>query len=530
VLFGTLLLGGSTAVKADDPGGHFAICSAGNSLTSGPDQVFADADTTIDHEMIVLAQSEADLRMQQVAIQAGDASDQAKKLELLQKQIETQQKMIELLMQRLKTAPVGGESTQKLELLTTTLESRALQAAQRDEELAHTVDTIIEHQDAEQRYGPELPAQLRELFLPSGNNETPLTISGALAVGFSKIQGIPGGFYYGEFSPDFFVKLNDWILLEAEIGIGSDGSVSPTFLQADFLVNDWLTIIAGRFVAPIGFFNERLNNPWINKLPADAGGSAPLPWLQVLPAMSLMGVQARGSFYLGASPFKMEYAAYVSNGLNVTPATPNAPTADEVANLENMTDTFSIISNDKAYGGRIGLWWPEVGLEAGVSGLYSGDYLAVSPDLSIGLWALDLNYHKGNWDARFEYGTMYQQAPSSVVNGNTNTSVSQSNIRREGLYAQVAYRPWDARNKYLQKTEFVYRFSWAEFHGIDPNSLVLSSYGTPIDVPIRRYQNEFGINYYFYQRMLLKCAYQINTEPGNSQRDNQFMTELAWGW
>ena len=444
VLFGTLLLGGSTAVKAVDPGGHFAICSAGNSLTSGPDQVFADADAAIDRQMTILTQAAADLRTQQAAVQASDAADQSKKLDLLQKQIETQQKMIELLMQRLKTAPVGGESTQKLELLTTTLESRALQAAQRDEELAHAVDTIIEHQDAQQRYGPELPAQLRELFLPSGNNETPLTISGALAVGFSKIQGFPGGFYYGEFSPDFFVKLNDWILLEAEIGIGSDGSVSPTFLQADFLVNDWLTIIAGRFVAPIGFFNERLNNPWINKLPADAGGSAPLPWLQVLPAMSLMGVQARGSFYLGASPLKMEYAAYVSNGLNVTPATPNSPTADEVADLENMTDTFNIISNDKAYGGRIGLWWPEVGLEAGISGLYSGDYLAVGPDFSLGLWALDVNYHKGNWDARFEYGTMYQQAPSSVVNGNTNTSVPQSNIRREGLYAQIAYRPWDA--------------------------------------------------------------------------------------
>jgi hypothetical protein len=216
--------------------------------------------------------------------------------------------------------------------------------------------------------------------------------------------------------------------------------------------------------------------------------------------------------------------------LNVTPATANAPTADEVANLENMTDTFAITTNNKAFGGRLGLWWPEVGLEGGLSGMYSGDYLAVSQDLSIGLWALDLNYHKGNWDARFEYGAMYQQAPSSVVDANTNTSVPQSNIRRDGLYGQLAYRPWDARNKYLQRTEFVYRFSWAEFHGIDPNALVISSYPTPIDAPIRRYQNEFGINYYFYQRMMLKVAYQINTEPHNPQRDNQFMTELAWGW
>ena len=494
-----------------------------------PELVFAELDPDIDRQMIVLAQVAADLRTQQAAVQ-GDSSDQTKKLDILQKQIETQQKMIELLMQRVKKAPASSESPQKLELQA----RRSSPAPSR----RHSATTnwrmrstrSIEHQDAEQRYGPTIPEQLHELFLPSGNNETPLTIAGAMAVGFSKIQGIPGGFYYGEFSPDFFVKLNDWILLEAEAALGSESSPSATFLQADFLVNDWLTIIAGRFVAPIGFFNERLNNPWINKLPADAPGSAPLPWLQVLPAMSLMGVQARGSFYLGGSPLKMEYAAYVSNGLNVTPATANAPTADEVANLENMTDTFSIISNNKAFGGRLGLWWPEVGLEGGLSGMYSGDYLAVSQDLSIGLWALDLNYHKGNWDARFEYGAMYQQAPSSVVDANTNTSVPQSNIRRDGLYGQLAYRPWDARNKYLQRTEFVYRFSWAEFHGIDPNALVISSYPTPIDAPIRRYQNEFGINYYFYQRMLLKCAYQINTEPHNPQRDNQFMTELAWGW
>ncbi len=494
------------------------------------DRVFTNGGTDADRQMMVLAQAVGDLKAQQTAVQPSDAADQAKKLDLLQKQIETQQKMIELLMKQIKQQPVTSDALQKLETSTTTLESRSVQAAQRDDELAHAVDTLIEQQDAQQRYGPDIPAALHELYLLGGNNETPLTIAGALAVGYSKIQGIPGGFYYGEFSPDFFVKLNDWILLEAEIGLGSDGFVSPTFLQADFMVNDWLTIIAGRFVAPIGFFNERLNNPWINKLPADAAGSAPLPWLQVLPAMSLMGVQARGAFYLGCSPLKMEYAAYVSNGLNVTPATANAPTADEVANLENMTDTFTIISNNKAFGGRLGLWWPEVGLEGGLSGMYSGDYLAVDSDYSMALWAIDLNYHKGNWDARFEYGSTYQQAPPTVENANTATTIPQGNIRREALYGQVAYRPWDARNKYLSRTEYVYRFSWADFHGINASALDLSTYSTPIDAPIRRYQNEFGINYYFYQRMELKCAYQVNTEPGNPQRDNQFMTELAWGW
>ena len=241
--------------------------------------------------------------------------------------------MIELLVDQAKKQPATGQ----LQSQVATLEGRSEQAARRDVELAEAIDTVNDHVDATERNGPLLPARLKEMFLPSGTNESPLSIYGTLSVGYSKILGdtataangtgrpsTPGGFYFGEFTPDFLLKLNDWILLEAEIGIGSDGSVSGgSFAQVDFFINDWLTVSAGRIVAPIGWYNLR-NNPWINKLPADAPGSAPLLWLQVLPALSMLGVQAQGSFYLGCSPLKLEYSAYVSNGLNLTPATAGA--------------------------------------------------------------------------------------------------------------------------------------------------------------------------------------------------------------
>jgi hypothetical protein len=185
-----------------------------------------------------------------------------------------------------------------------------------------------------------------------------------------------------------------------------------------------------------------------------------------------------------------------------------------------MTNTFNITTNDKAAGGRIGIWWPEMGLEAGLSGMYSGDYIAGGFEDSISLWAVDLNYHKGNWDLRFEYGKTYQHAQTFV----------DSNIRRQGLYGQVAYRPRDVANRYLQNTELVYRYSYVDFRGIDATALDLTTFATPVDVPVRRQQNEFGVNYYFYPRMVLKCAYQINDEPGFHLHDNQFITELAWGW
>ncbi len=482
-----------------------------------------------------LQQRIAALEQQQHIKQAAAKDDELQKqLELQRKQIEVLQKMVNLLKTQLEKGPETGPAVEKLQTQVATLEARTVQAARRDQEVAHEFDKVEEHIDYDERNTPWLPAQLKELFDPMGNNETPLSIYGALAFGYSHILGdsttaanglgrpaTPGGFYFGEFTPDFLLKLNDWIFLEAEIAVGSDGSMSAgSFAQADFFINDWLTIIAGRFVAPIGWYNERLNNPWINKLPADAPGGPPLLWLQVLPPLSLLGVEAQGSCYIGCSPFKVEYNVYVSNGMNLTPATAGAPTPSELANLENMQDTFNIISNDKIFGGRLGLWWPEAGLEAGVSGMYNGDYVAGGFEDSISLWAFDFNYRKGNWDFRAEYGMTWQEAGSFGAN----------NIRRQGCYAQVAYRPRDCCNKILQNLEFVYRYSYVDFRGIDPTTLDLTTFGTPIDVPVRRQQNEIGVDYWIAPRMVLKVAYQINDEPGFHLHDNQFLTELAWGW
>ena len=482
-------------------------------------------------DLLRLQESQKDLRIQHVALQEAAKQDDTlkKHVELLQKQIEAQQKMIVLLQENMKKQSALGAPVERIDAL----EARSKQAAERDEVVAQAIDKLTEQRDANLRYWSTIPAGLKELFLPSGNTETALSIYGALAFGYRSFHGnadtaangagrpaAPGGFYFGEFTPDFLLKVNDWIFLEAEIGIGANGAVAAgAFAQADFFINDWLTIIGGRFVAPIGWFNERLNNPWINKLPADAPGSGPLLWQQVLPAMSLLGVQATGAFYLCNSPIKMEYAAYVSNGLNVTPATAGAPTIDELANLENMTNTFNISESGKAVGGRLGLWWPEQGLAGGFSAMRSTDYISGFAD-SISLWAVDLNYHKGNWDVRLEYGRMNQQA----------ASFGFDNIRRQGFHGQIAYRARDLPHGFLQKLEFVYRYGYVDFHGIDPATLNLATYATPVDVPVRRQQNEIGVNYWFTPRCVIKFAYQINDEPGFHLHDNQLITEFAWGW
>src|SRR5205807_930386 len=178
-----------------------------------------------ERQLEVLLQNVKTLQKEQKATQNVPLTDQqTKQLGLLQKQIETQQKMIELLMEQMKKQPPAATPMDRLQAQTATLEARSQRAAQRDQELAGAVDDIRERAYAQERNGLQLPATLKELFDPMQNNETPLSISGALAFGYSKLQNQTGGFYFGEFTPDFFLKLNDWIFLEAEIGVGSNGS------------------------------------------------------------------------------------------------------------------------------------------------------------------------------------------------------------------------------------------------------------------------------------------------------------------
>ncbi len=93
--------------------------------------------------------------------------------ELQQKQIRLLQDQVQLLAdQAEKEAP----EVESLETKTATLESRSKQAAQRDKELADAHDALLDSVDAQQRNFPWLPAPLKEWFLPSGTNTSPVSM------------------------------------------------------------------------------------------------------------------------------------------------------------------------------------------------------------------------------------------------------------------------------------------------------------------------------------------------------------------
>jgi len=139
----------------------------------------------------------------------------------------------------------------------------------------------------------------------------------------------------------------------------------------------------------------------------------------------------------------------------------------------------------------------------------------------LNLWDVDANYHRGNWDARFELVKTDQSTPGLP-------------IRRFGYYAQVAYRQYDNPNPILQKLEGVFRFDHIQLNGINvaQTGINFGGFGnTYARVPLDRNRYTFGLNYWFYPSLALKMDFEIYDELGvPSLRDNGFICQLVWGF
>lgn len=434
--------------------------------------------------------------------------DLRKQLELQRQQIDVLEKMVKLTAEELHKQ--GGPSTGDLEERIATLESRSRQAADRDQQLAGAVDNLNDHLDAQWRYGPQLPSQLKEWFLPGGTNESPLAIYGQLLMGYHQFNGQAAQFESPVFSPYFLLTLNNRFLVESSVDFGSDGTIDVSQAQMDWIISDSVTGVVGRYLTPIGFFNERLNHEWINKLP-----DTPLMFNQVSPLLSTNGLQVRGSRYIFGSPVKVEYSLYGGNAASLGTA-PSVPANQQVADLAAITASPG---NFNALGGRLGAWIPAIGLNFGMSGYSQGGYTPAAGD-RFQLFGFDASYHYGNWDARFEFAQSFQQAGSYIGN----------DIRRTGLYAQLAYRDYQNSNPILSSLEVVGRFSMARFSGIDPTLLDLTAFD-PINEPVDRNQYTLGINYYLYPSMIAKFAYEWNPALGGiALNENVFMSQFIWAF
>ena len=378
---------------------------------------------------------------------------QQKRADLQQKQIEILQKTAGLLTDQVKTQ-VGeassNEAIEKPEAKTELLESRAQQAAHRDLELANSRTTISSSNSTQKNAtahncrpcSRDCSSNPDRTFLrsPSSAHWRPATTSfrARAAADCSHLRSTllssSGSSTNAFFCPG---KCRS-----------APSGVSLGQAQADIIINDWLTMDIGYFLAPTGFWNERLDPQWINKLPDE-----PLVMRQVIPnGLVLSGLQFRGAKYLFGSPVKMEYSVFATNAMGV----PGTGGRSDWADLGGVIGTTSNINNGMAYGGRIGFWIPTRGINFGVSEIVNAPYS--HPDGAIiSVWQPYFNYHYGNWDFRFEYGHNYERTKSFINN----------NINRIGFYTQLAYRNYQSIHKHLQRLEGVFRFSDARFSGID---------------------------------------------------------------
>ncbi len=331
------------------------------------------------------------------------------------------------------------------------------------------------------------------------NTNSIIHLAGYASAGYTNKQNANDTFNQVQFSPIFHYQYKDKVLLESEVEfkVLEDGSTSVglEYLTIDVNLNDYATLVMGRFISPVGQFRQNIHPSWINKLPsAPSGfghdGAAP---------SAELGIQLRGAVPLGAvgdSGLRMNYAVYVGNGPEL-----------ELEVEGGVTEIHGIgtagfgrdIDGNKVAGGRVG-FIPIPKLEIGLSGAMGDTAIPMEADRSYRILGADFAYQWKKFDFRGEYVQQEVGALSS--------SVAPETWMWESWYMQGAYR-------LPRNFEAVVRYT-------DYNSPHSSQ---------RQEQWAVGLNYLIAPQVIAKIAYEFNAGVvGRDTDDNRFLAQLAYGF
>lgn len=282
------------------------------------------------------------------------------------------------------------------------------------------------------------------------------------------------------------------ILLESELEfeVEDDGTttVAIEYLALDLFLNDYATLVAGKFLSPVGFFRQNLHPAWINKLP-----TAPIGFGhdEAAPVADI-GVQLRGGIPLPFGDTALHYAIFGVNG-------PILEVEDgEIEAVE--TEGFNQDNNGNiVFGGRVSVR-PFKKTEIGISGQVGDVRAAGDVDRDYDVYDIDFNLTGLDFapglDVRAEY------VHTRVGAGGT---IDPEEKVWEAWYLQGAYLlPWFPVELVLRYGEF--------------------------DAPAaRKHQWAFGLNYLFANQVIGKLAYENNDTIGGVDEDRYF-AELAFGF
>lgn len=337
--------------------------------------------------------------------------------------------------------------------------------------------------------------------------ESLVHLSGYADVGYVDSNTGDGGFKMGRFAPIFHYQFRDLVLLESEleIEIAEDGSAETTleYLSIDVFLNDYITLVAGKFLSPIGQFRQNLHPSWINKLasaPTGFGhdGAAPV---------SEVGVQLRGGFHLGET--RTNYALYVANGPSLL-----AGFDDGEFELDGIMAEGSNSDSDgeKVFGGRFGVF-PIPGLEVGISlatgkaavkAIEDGDSSMLSGEgaRDYDVTGADFAYQRNNFYLRGEY------VKSEIGATNLGLAASDGGVWKT-WYTQASYVPSQS------KLEYVTRYT---------------DFDSPHAIKDQK-QWALGINYLYTSSAVFKLNYELNDGLAGAVTDeNRVIFQLTYGF
>jgi hypothetical protein len=277
------------------------------------------------------------------------------------------------------------------------------------------------------------------------------------------------------------------ILLEYEHG-GDDTGVRYGII--DYKFADPAILRMGKFLVPMGKFNEFLSPEYANKLP----DRPYCLWVIVPIVWAESGVQLRGEYKLSSNQ-SVNYAVYAVNGLEQA-ANPDG-SVGEGGNIRNMRQNNRDSNNsDKAVGGRFG-FKPTKAMEFGFS-YYTGAY-TIDGRQDIDIMDLDAEFKKDDLTIRGEYVQANQQT-------------SGADLIKHGFYAEAAYRV----NRFL---ESIVRYDRADLDDGSNHNIERSTMGL-IFYPKQNLHPLFNF----------KISYSFIHDDGTGHREHELVGQCVIGF
>jgi len=408
------------------------------------------------------------------------------------------------------------ELRRELELLKARMEQdrrQMEQDRQRIERLEHQLQSVATQSDQQSKALEEKVAQrlLNQStfgqYLDRFAGEPRLSIVGYGFSTFEWQERANTNTFSAALEPIFLYRLSDRLLFEGDLELkleDTETGIDLESAQIDYILNDYMTVVAGKFLLPFGEFIERQHQAWINKLV-----SRPLPFREgdeggLLPFTEL-GVQVRGAIPLGyGDGTRAEYSLYVTNG-------PRFASDVRGAFFEtNNTDQ----NRPKGYGARLG--FELLPYDAGLGRLrlgastFDGQWGDQSK-LWFTSWGIDSVYQNGPLALRGEYLYTHRDMPTGLPDD-----------EREGWYVQASYLLQAVPVPYLDHTEFIVRYSGQNQNALTPDALEEGVLRKPRLVAV-------GLDYWLSPSVVWKLEYDRDMPVGAKDR-NALLTQFALGF